>query len=57
MSEPEDIRRDLSELKLHVSTNTVLQICIDNVVKQQIEITHLALGFLVFDRYQLLNIM
>lgn len=42
---------------IHVSTNTVLELCIDNIIKQQIEITNLALSHLVYDKYQLLNIM
>ena len=32
-------------------------LCIDNIIKQQIEITNLGLSYLVYDKYQLLNIM
>ena len=40
-----------------MSTNTVLELCIDTVVRKQIEITHLAMSYLVYDQYQILNIM
>ena len=40
-----------------MSTNTVLETCIDSIIRQQIDTTYLALSYLIYDRYQLPSII
>ena len=56
-NESEESSHEDVEEEIHVSTNTVLEICIDNIIRQQIEITQLSLGYLVYDCYQLTSII